>query len=179
MRYKNIFRFILFLLLINGALPAGNGDGECKKTDLSKWDIKASICLPSGITVKEVNYSLTVGDVSYFKKAELISKENIDFEAIAKIKPTFAMQISNSKADLKGLEKEIRENDVNKLTGFIKKTESLLFYESEVMRKKEYHFVMNVTVNGNTVSFEDVKGENFTKKQVEAMITVVETLRKN
>ncbi len=177
MKYRQTYRFVVLLLLFHGVSFAGGEQKQCNLVNLSQWEIQAGICIPAGIKVKEVNYTLSAGDALFFKKAEMMADENADFTAISKIMPTFAIQISDSGFNLKEVATEIESNDVNQLKKYITKSDSLLFYESEVMGKLEYHFVMNVSVNGQTYGIEDVKGDTFSRKQVEKMIAVAGTLR--
>ncbi|MCA9708656.1 MAG: hypothetical protein KDK70_22600 [Myxococcales bacterium] len=88
----------------------------------------------------------------------------------------FQLQINTGSADLVASKKEIEANPVNKLKGFVSESETELVYETEVSGKSEFHFVMNLELDGAKYNCEDKKGTPFTKDDIDAMIAACKSM---
>ncbi len=90
---------------------------------------------------------------------------------------SFQLQINTGEADLAARKKEIESNPVNKLKSFVTESDTELVYETEVMGKSEFHFVMGVELDGAKYNCEDKKGQAFTKADIDAMVAACKSLK--
>lgn len=89
---------------------------------------------------------------------------------------SFQLQINTGAADLAASKKEIEGNTVNKLKSFVTESETELVYETEVAGKPEFHFVMNLELDGAKYNCEDKKGQAFTRADIDAMVAACKSL---
>ena len=93
----------------------------------------------------------------------------------------FQLQVSTEDSNgLAALKKEHEANTMNKLKRFIQDTPEVIFYESEIMGRAEFHFAAYVALSeGKFVYCEDNKGPTYTEAQVKAMLDACLTAKPN
>lgn len=69
--------------------------------------------------------------------------------------PRFAISISEQPEDLEAKKKEIKEDEVNKLTSFMVEEPSAIMWESAIT-EPEFHFIINVKVGASEYHINDM-----------------------
>ena len=162
-----LFSIIIFLFACNSAFEAeAVPELNWSSLDLSKAGIPATIQVPEGVSVKAMKFDIIVGDSAYFE-----FKESKDIIAAAKIIPEFGIEINKDNTySISDRRTGIESNTVNKLDEFIKESKNLLFYQSTIMGRTEFHFAFFVKIGENLYSLEDSKGQVYNRVQIENMI---------
>lgn len=93
-----------------------------------------------------------------------------------KVGKEFQISISEGEGDIALTKSDIAGNDVNKFKRFVKDEPTLLFWESEIT-EPEFHFYTIVKPGAVSYVVEDIKGEIFNEKAVQAMIDASKTLK--
>ena len=132
--------------------------------DLSVAGLEATIEAPRGASAKESfgAVEVTVGDttsVAAFRDGDL-----------------FYLEIHRGHEDLAARKQELAVSTVNRLRTLVVDTDIELVYESEVMRRREFHFVANVLVGGEPYYCEDSKGPFYTAAAIDVMRQACQTL---
>jgi hypothetical protein len=135
-----------------GEAPSEAPEVKLAKLDLSSVGLPLTIDAPAGATAKE---SFGAFVVASGKNFELI------------IRP--------QKEDLAQIRKQIQNNDVARLIGFIVDTPDTLFYEAEGLGRSRFSIEMNVKAGDNEYYIRDGRSP-YTKADVELMLKCAKTL---
>lgn len=158
--------------------------GDAKKGDAKKGDVKANAdggdakaeARPAE-PVKLAEVSLEDAGLDAKLQAPEGAKAAEDLGAfVVTAGESFQLQINTGPADLAASKKEIEGNTINKLKAFVTESETELVYETEVAGKPEFHFVMNLELDGAKYNCEDKKGQAFTKADIDAMVAACKSL---
>ena len=93
----------------------------------------------------------------------------------------FQLQVSTEDSNgLAALKAEHQANTMNKLKRFVQDTPEVIFYESEIMGRAEFHFAAYVKLSDEKFVYcEDNKGPTYTEAQVKAMLDACLTAKPN
>lgn len=116
------------------------------------------VVAPEGMNVLDLNrygkpFAIFVPDTSVSK---LIVNEQPSGALDIKVGKNFAVSIYEQAADLALRKTDLKEDEVNKLTGFIAEEPTALMWESAIT-DPEFHFVVNQKVGNGEYSFEDIR----------------------
>ena len=161
----------LILLLITPTVLFVTGCGNSKKNDSN-----SSIAGMKEVQIK-VNgtpLSLMVPSDSTKGKLEVVEQDWGATEI--KLGKDFQVTISEGDGNFALTKSDIAGNDVNKFKRFIKDEPALLFWESQITTP-EFHFYSVQKAGKISYILEDIKGEVFSEKGVQAMIDAGKTLK--
>jgi len=160
----------LFLLLAAPAMLFLASCGGSKNND-------QSAALPGMIeTTISVNGNQLTLMVPDSTKGKLEVQEQSWGATEIKVGKDFAISITEGEGDLALTKSDIAGNDVNKFKRFIKDEPNTLFWESEITAPESHFYTI---VKPATVSYvvEDIKGQQFTEKDVQTMLDAAKTLK--
>ncbi len=88
-----------------------------------------------------------------------------------KVGKNFAISINEQAADLNMKRQDLKDDEVNKLKGFIADEPNAIMWESQVV-EPEFHFLLNQKIGDSDYSFEEIKDTEanpFSKEAVQKM----------
>ena len=150
-----------------------------KTLDLSEHDYPFTIKVPDNVEFIAEKYSDIIGDHNAVK--EEVLAQNPDLEG-TKLKieiarnSNFAMEVTDYGTTIEERKETWKKNDVNVVKEWVKETENGFITKNEVMNQEAYYFFYTISVNGQKYEFENYKGSQFNKAQIEAMFKACESI---
>lgn len=98
-----------------------------------------------------------------------------------KVGKDFSISINEQAADMELRKKDIKEDEVNKLTTFMVDEPDAIFWESAITRP-EFHFLINKKIGDSEYSFEDIQSADlkpFTLEVVQRMFDSCKNISEN
>lgn len=133
----------------------------------------AAIIAPQGMNVLELNkygkpFAIFIPDTTS-AKLEIIQQSYGALDI--KVGKNFAISINEQAADIELRKKDIKEDEVNKLTSFVVEEPTAIMWESAITQP-EFHFLINQKIDNTEYSFEEIKDSEaapFGKEAIQKM----------